>query len=370
MNNFALRNDKPQKRSVIIKLCSLIAVFCILASIAIVREGRIFAHDLKKSTESKQVESVNRTSGGETVIDTRQYGKDIIGYNGPVPLTIYLTDGRIDSIVAQENEETPKFFEKASTLLHAWDGMKVQDAMVKKVDAVSGATYSSNAIIENVQAGLKAAGNTEIQQPGNDQKGIEWSIEYTLAILVALAAAILPIFVKNKKYRLVQEFLNVGVLGFWTGTFLDYSVFIRVFANGLPYTLASLLTLLLFVIAFIFPLFGRTNHYCSWVCPMGSLQELAGRVGVHKLHLTPHAVKMLANFRNFLWCLLIISLWSGILASWTDYEIFSAFIIKNASVVVLITASVFILLSFIIMRPFCRFVCPVGTILNHSEGRI
>ena len=40
-------------------------------------------------------------------------------------------------------------------LLDKWNGKKVKEAKSMKVDAVTGATYSSNAVIENVKLGLE-----------------------------------------------------------------------------------------------------------------------------------------------------------------------------------------------------------------------
>ena len=40
-------------------------------------------------------------------------------------------------------------------LLNAWDGLKVKEAATKKVDGVTGATFSSDAITKNVQLGLE-----------------------------------------------------------------------------------------------------------------------------------------------------------------------------------------------------------------------
>lgn len=362
--------DGSTKITLAVRITGLIAVFCILASLAIVREGRFLGRQLWPESAADETSAVAKSSTGQQVINTTEAGKDIIGFNGPVPLQIYISDGKVDSVTALPNQETPSFFKRAEVLLHSWDRLPIEEAVAKEVDAVSGATYSSKAITENFKAGIRLADTDSIKGPEPETQAEGLTIEYTLALLVAIGAAVIPLFVKNKAYRTVQQILNVGVLGFWTGTFLDYSVFIRTLANGIPFTLASLLTILLFVVAFIYPLLGRTGHYCAWVCPLGSLQELASRLHLPKLHIAPKAVKGLTFFRNALWCLLVLCLWSGLLASWIDYELFSAFIVQSASTVVLVTGGVFLLLSLVIMRPFCRFVCPVGTLLNHAEGKL
>ena len=92
---------------------------------------------------------------GMTVINTTTLGKDVQGFLGATPLKIYIQKNKVIKIEAMKNQETPKYFLKVKKhLLDKWNGMKVKDAKKMKVDAVTGATYSSKAVIENVQLGL------------------------------------------------------------------------------------------------------------------------------------------------------------------------------------------------------------------------
>ena len=92
---------------------------------------------------------------GMTVINTTTLGKDVQGFLGATPLKIYIQKNKVVKIEAMKNQETPKYFLKVKKhLLEKWNGMKVKDAKNMKVDAVTGATYSSKAVIENVQLGL------------------------------------------------------------------------------------------------------------------------------------------------------------------------------------------------------------------------
>ena len=92
---------------------------------------------------------------GVTVINTTTLGKDVQGYLGTTPLKIYIEKNKVVKIEALKNQETPKYFVKVKkALLDKWNGMKVKDAQKLKVDAVTGATYSSNAVIDNVKLGL------------------------------------------------------------------------------------------------------------------------------------------------------------------------------------------------------------------------
>ena len=93
------------------------------------------------------------------VIDTKELGKEVIGYAGTTPVEITVTDGRIEKIEALPNAESPGFFQrvKESSIFTALNGKTIEEASKVQLDAVSGATYSSKAVIENIRLGLKEA---------------------------------------------------------------------------------------------------------------------------------------------------------------------------------------------------------------------
>jgi electron transport complex protein RnfG len=93
---------------------------------------------------------------GVYIVNTTKLGADVQGYNGPTPLNIYIKNDKIQKIEALPNDETPGFFERVkSGMLDKWNGMTVAQAATANVDAVTGATYSSNAVKENVKIGVK-----------------------------------------------------------------------------------------------------------------------------------------------------------------------------------------------------------------------
>ena len=92
---------------------------------------------------------------GVYVINTTELGKNVEGYNGPTPLKIYINNNKVEKIEALKSFETPKYYDKVKkALLEKWNGMKIKEAKALKVDAVTGATFSSEAVIKNVQLGL------------------------------------------------------------------------------------------------------------------------------------------------------------------------------------------------------------------------
>lgn len=107
-------------------------------------------------TSSRQAEKVITKEDGMTVVNTTELSKDVIGYADATPLKIYIQKNKVVKIEALKNMETPKYFVKVKkALLEQWNGQKVADAQKLKVDAVTGATMSSDAVIKNVQLGLE-----------------------------------------------------------------------------------------------------------------------------------------------------------------------------------------------------------------------
>lgn len=101
-------------------------------------------------------DDVMTKKNGVYIVNTTKLGANVQGYNGPTPLKIYIKGDKIEKIEALPNDETPSFFERVKTnLLNKWNGMTVKQAANTKVDAVSGATYSSNAVKENVRLGVE-----------------------------------------------------------------------------------------------------------------------------------------------------------------------------------------------------------------------
>ena len=93
---------------------------------------------------------------GMTVINTTSLAQDVDGYNDITPVKIYIKGNKIQKIEALPNQETPRYFAKVKKdLLNKWNGMTVKQAQSAQVDVVTGATFSSKAVIENVRRGLK-----------------------------------------------------------------------------------------------------------------------------------------------------------------------------------------------------------------------
>lgn len=107
------------------------------------------------TTKSSHSEVMTKEADGTYIINTTTLCKDVKGFRGNTPLSIYIKKGKIVEIKALANQETPKFFNKVKQgLLNKWNGMKVSKAATVKVDGITGATFSSKAVKENVKCGI------------------------------------------------------------------------------------------------------------------------------------------------------------------------------------------------------------------------
>lgn len=374
---------KRQRKGIMIRLLSLVVVMLVLSAAAILRDGRIFGHDLRQThaavvSVAQGSDTLEVQPDGTFVVNTRVLAKDVQGYGGPVPLKIHIgKDGKLTAIEAEPNAESPSFFDRAKELFSRWQGKTIDEAMAEDVDAVSGATFSSKAIIRNVQRGLAYAKQHGLADGGKgaQEESAErtvatgWTLGSIVALIAVLLGAVVPLFTNNRRLHLVQLVVNVVVLGLWTGTFVSYTLFLRLFAGGVSLSAIGTLAapLLMLIVALLYPLAGRSGHYCAHVCPFGSAQELAGKLSRRKLRITPHVLRVLTALRNLLWGVLMALLLTGTCTAWIDYELFTAFIYSSASVWVIVLAVLFLVLSVWVPRPYCRFVCPTGALMKSVE---
>lgn len=374
---------KRQRKGIMIRLLSLVVVMLVLSAAAILRDGRIFGHDLRQThaavaSVAQGSDTLEVQPDGTFVVNTRVLAKDVQGYGGPVPLKIHIDkDGRLTAIEAEPNAESPSFFDRAKELFSRWQGKTIDEAMAEDVDAVSGATFSSKAIIRNVQRGLAYAKQHGLADGGKgaQEESAErtvatgWTLGSIVALIAVLLGAVVPLFTNNRRLHLVQLVVNVVVLGLWTGTFVSYTLFLRLFAGGVSLSAIGTLAapLLMLIVALLYPLAGRSGHYCAHVCPFGSAQELAGKLSRRKLRITPHVLRVLTALRNLLWGVLMALLLTGTCTAWIDYGLFTAFIYSSASVWVIVLAMLFLVLSVWVPRPYCRFVCPTGALMKSVE---
>ncbi len=352
-------------------IVNILIVATLLATVAVMKDGRIagkeVAEQFKTETKEEVAEPIERTeSNGTRIINSSSLAKDVIGFGGRTPVEVYLKDNKIEKVVFLKNAETPSFFEQVerSGLADKWNGLTLAEAATKNVDAVSGATYTSDALIENVIRVAQYGSDVEAAAK-NPFAGI--TLKDIAGILVLLMGVVLTLLHnKNKILMDIQLVLNVVVLGFWCGSFLSLTTLTSWMANGINLSM-SIVAFTMLLIVIVMPLLNRKGSYCHIHCPMGAAQELLGRLPLPRVKIKPGLAKFLNNLRYYILITLLFIMWLGVGFDLMNYEIFSAFIFESASNVVLIMAGIFLILSLFIQRPYCRFICPTGALITMSQ---
>ena len=109
---------------------------------------------IAKSNNSSEV--MTKQADGTYIVNTTTLAKDVKGFRGNTPLNIYIKGNKVVKIEPLANQETPNFFNKVKTsLFKKWYGMKASKASSANIDGVTGATFSSKAVMENVKRGTK-----------------------------------------------------------------------------------------------------------------------------------------------------------------------------------------------------------------------
>ena len=289
------------------------------------------------------------------------------GYNGSTPIFIYLDNEHIVKAVvaSSDNHETPSFYRDAKEgILDKWNGMKVKDAIAHEVDVVSGATYSSQSLIDNFRTSLAIYEDTTLSRSYGPIVG--WTRTIALFIVFVIGLLVAFKYKKIRRMRTLVLVLNTVVTGFWCGQFLSFSILRGIVQNGTDFIL-YMPTVVMLALALILPYFKKKNYYCLWMCPYGSLQELAWKLPLPKVKMGAKAIKVMHHVRHGILALLIVLLWTGIGMTVLEYEPFSAFMVTTAAPAVMILAGAFVVLGIFIPHPWCQCFCPVGAVLNLAE---
>ncbi len=137
----------------------------IIAAIMLLVAGTtsLDARTKKKATSKKAATS--------QVIYTGDIANKVIGYNGTTPLNITVKNGVIENIEVLPNQESPGYLKRAKDkVLPQYIGKTVAEAKKLKPDIATGATYTSEALIKNIQMGLDQAKSSSSKKKATTKK--------------------------------------------------------------------------------------------------------------------------------------------------------------------------------------------------------
>jgi NosR/NirI family nitrous oxide reductase transcriptional regulator len=122
----------------------------------------------------------------------------------------------------------------------------------------------------------------------------------------------------------------------------------------------SMTVLAFFAAPLLFALFfGRV--FCAAVCPLGAIQET---VAIKPVKVPPAVEKVLSVFPFIYLGLALLSVGMGAGFIICQYDPFVGFFRMGASFSMILFGALMLVLGIFVARPYCRFLCPYGVLLN------
>ncbi len=286
--------------------------------------------------------------------------ESLMGYGGLVRVVVALTlDNKIIGTELAENSESRGYIARVrdSGFFRSWNGMSAEKALAAGVDTVGGATMSSTAYREMVKQNL-----SEYLSAAPVERSAKIDLFLLIPAIVLLGYALFSSFFPKKtaKFRVFQLAALVAFFGFAGG--LAFSL--ESFKNWLASGEVPLISMILLASAVLVPVLSGRNIYCQQLCPFGAAQELMGKIPLPKVTLPSLLLRIMNVVRIFAAAALIILVILKIVEDLTPFEPFTVFQFQTAGAAAFVLGGVILAASAVIARPWCRLVCPTGTVFN------
>jgi ferredoxin len=199
-----------------------------------------------------------------------------------------------------------------------------------------------------------------VRTPAPDNSMVGWDV---LVLILSLSLASFLILKRRKRREIfLLTLLSMIYFGFIrngcvcsVGSIQNIIAGIFDTSYGVPVTV-----LIFFAAPLIFALlFGRV--FCAAVCPLGAIQEA---VAVKPVKVPPAVEQVLSVFPYIYLGLTALSVALGAGFIICQYDPFVGFFRLGAGFGMLIFGAVMLLLGVFVARPYCRFLCPYGVLLN------
>lgn len=189
--------------------------------------------------------------------------------------------------------------------------------------------------------------------------------EYIDVVILIVSLSLITFFIlkkRSRKYVFWMSVFSILYFGFYrqgcicsVGSIQNVSLALFKSNYHIPLT-----AFLFFIIPLLYTLlFGRT--FCAGICPLGAMQDI---VGLRPMPIKVWLEKVLGIFPFIYLALAVLYATTGTDFIICRYDPFIGFYRLNGSFTMFIIGALFLGIGVFIARPYCRFLCPYGALLN------
>ena len=292
------------------------------------------------------------------------------GFGGRLELSLRIdTAGNIEKVLITNHNETHSYFQKVmgKAYLNQYTGVHVSSIQsIEDIDAISNATASSNAIngaVLNSIAVLNDVGlfKTTVTNPTIKLKFRIPEILLMVLLILGCLGSLTRIKYK-KQLRSILLVSGLIVIGFIYNKPLTISKVNLLLMDGISGWYNQLYWIILIMVVFLMIAIKKRNPYCHWFCPFGAVQEGLSKLGKAKSIRNEKATLLLTWFHRLLTFLVICSALIFRNPTKFNYEVYSGIFDLTGSVFTFILLLIVLFASLVIIKPWCKYLCPVKAV--------
>lgn len=295
------------------------------------------------------------------------------GYGGPITLVVGLDPaGAVTEVRVVRQRETPSFFRllEREGFLDQFTGEAFDSGfqLGQDLDAVSGATFSSEGVAAATRQAIRAVAAEGLGQPvPADATPIRFGIPEIVLILLYVVGYVghrLRSAVWRVRTRWATLITGMIVVGFiYTMPFTITQV-VSLLSGYWPDWHTNLYWYLLIGGIVFVTTVDAKNPYCSWFCPFGAFQECLGALAGAKLYRPRRLSTVLTWVQRGLAGVAIVLGLALRQPGVAGYEPFGTLFDLRGTMVQWIFLGLVVLASLLIYRPFCNYLCPIDPVVD------
>lgn len=294
------------------------------------------------------------------------------GYGGPMLVMVYWSpNGEIINITVPEHHEDEPWWRKLELegYFSQYAGVAYDSPLVlgEDIDAISGATVSSNGVI----LGIKQSRYLVSKQLDDPYPWTADEIDFGIPEIMLLIGIIMvfsfrtfPHFKGKRWPRYLSLLYSVVVIGIWLSIPLSVTNIAAWLIGHAPHFHTTMVMYILFF-AFVGTalIFGK-NYYCYWLCPFSAVQEGVGYIGGAPTKASAKFRKILRYSRYFLLWLSALLVFLAQTPSISIFEPWNTLFSAEGTFVQWALVIVAVGASFLIYNFWCIYLCPVGAFMD------